>query len=533
MNSLLLDAVQAKSLLVQHRMLLLSINPDLKSDFGHYLNYEKRINEDCKKVGIFHHCLSHIEFTEKYPFISGVFENDSGHYCLHRQSAAGRELEITKEFQLAILDWISLSVNLEYFDEIRLFIYMSSAKSASILSCLKWPKKISLICNSFWDFLSPASGENVGYLARFSFQSKVSLLALSSTYRKIVSREFGFNFDFIPNPPPLTTDEQFYSLVRESFTQKMIIDKNRRQILMPGLMSMGKGREFSSQFLLKADTLFPNCNFLVRDRKDELKQEIGGQISPRVKLAPGDYSDNEIITFYQNSDIAILPYSSEVFHFRTSGALVDCLMSATIPVVLPNTWLSDMCIKYDFGVVANSESIEDVISSVQYVIDDFKNQLNRMLPASLKYMRENSWMSFIAKISNRSLDQTSQAPIADISNSNTNKHNRNYPQIKPKSYLTQETSRNNVSSNVGIIDSPKSVALEKLITAKDLSSMNLLITTVGSRWLLNKDHVASDLRNHDQLEVALKRALDSLPNNDHKKMFLRICKRAGCIDLMT
>src|SRR5437879_2047151 len=79
------------------RRLLVSINQDLKSDFGHYLNYEHRIGEACASFGADHICFANADVVVAEENLRPVFSNDSGHYSLVRNDARGKEDEIASE----------------------------------------------------------------------------------------------------------------------------------------------------------------------------------------------------------------------------------------------------------------------------------------------------------------------------------------------------------------------------------------------------------------------------------------------------
>ena len=73
------------------RDLFVSVNPDLVSDFGHYLNYEKRLAEACGRLGFDYVGLASQKLSMPHPGILPAFEHASGHYAMVRTSAVGQE----------------------------------------------------------------------------------------------------------------------------------------------------------------------------------------------------------------------------------------------------------------------------------------------------------------------------------------------------------------------------------------------------------------------------------------------------------
>ncbi len=527
MYEMLLNAVQTRSEPLGKRTLLLSINPDLKSDFGHFLNYEKRINDLCGNAHIFHHCLSNIKFQTTRPFISGVFEQDSGHYCLYRKGASGHEVSFTAELHKIITDWMARNRVVEIFERIIVFIYQSSSRSAAYLSCLEWPKNTKVIANGFWDFLIPHDAETELDIARLKLQSAVEFLAMSTSHRKIIRDQYGHDFKYIPNPPPLVSDKLFSNLLRQSYATKTVRERAEKVVFFPGLMTVGKGSGITVDVLRQVDAKFPDSAIVARDRSDSLKNALSGMVGQRLCFASGDFSDTEIINLYDDADVAVLPYSSEVFRFRTSGALVDCLMSSTVPVVFPDTWLAEMCVRYDFGVVAAGETADDLIKAVQFAVQDVKRQLQRMITGALRYAQDNSWQAFIDTL----------VPVVQLVTSQ-----------RVSEVAVRSGQVGDLDANVRALNTKGSGSAKHRFVAGDLTnrsasggslfkalsdanggaSAKLLLTSIGNGLLIAAADQLDHLQRDQKLSEAVRRALIDLPDDDpHKGQFLRVWARFG------
>lgn len=524
MYDLLLNAVQTRSEPLGAKTLLLSINPELKSDFGHFLNYEKRINEFCSRMNIFHHCLSNVKFETARPYISGVFEHDSGHYCLYRKSAIGHEAELSREFHKIILDWMNKHKVAESFDSVFIFIYQSSSRSAAHLSCLEWPGNAKVIANGFWDFLMPHGPEAELDIARLKLQSSVEFLAMSISHRRLIRDQFGHEFKFIPNPPPLVSDSSFANLIRQSYATKSVRGRAEKVVFFPGLMSVGKGSDITVEFLRQLETNLPTSEVVARDRSDSLKKALAGRVPPRLSFASGDFSDTEIINFYDNADVAVLPYSSEVFRFRTSGALVDCLMSSTVPVVFPDTWMAEICHQYDFGVIAAGETVDDLIKAAQIAVQDVKHQLRRMLSGALEYIQDNSWQAFIDVL-------LSAASSSVVSNAAGDRSGSGFVGVLDANIRAMNAGKAKSRLGSGGVSGPLSnpgPLLEPLSAVWDLASAKLLLTSIGNGLIIAAADQLGQLQRDKKLVEAVRRALADLPEDDpHKGQFLQVWARFG------
>lgn len=376
------------------RELFVSVNPDLVTDFGHYLNYEKRLAEACRMRGLDHLCLASRQLTLHIPGIVGTFERDSGHYAMVRRSAFGREDAIAAEFQAALLAALTELAHGASYQRLHIFMYCGSSRLAMRLAERTWPADLNLCINAFWDFMidDPAPAG----LSRLHFQRNVHLLAMSDLHARRWQEDCGLHFEAIPNPPPLLSDRGAYNAIREcvSSTRK----PGPLRVFVPGLLSMGKGRE-STQALL--DHLYRHgaggCEYTFRDRKGELNTGD----APHVRILTGDLSDSQVVDLYQASDVVLLPYEREVFAVRTSGALVDALVFGTVPLVLEGTWLAHQCRLCEVGEVLPDAQPETVVEALATICSDIAQARRRVSRAAALYLAENTWSRLLERVTRR------------------------------------------------------------------------------------------------------------------------------------
>jgi len=392
------------------RILLLSINPDLQSDFGHFLNYEKRIHQVCHSIGVAHHCLCNVAFETALPFFAPVFEKDSGHYSLYRTDAKGKETEICRDLHGVITNWIETEQALARFEAVIAFIYQGSSASAAGLTDMDWPENVHVICNAFWDFrIDPPRADDTNF-ARLTQSAAVSLTPMSVPHGDQIYAATGARFAAIPNPPPLVSDARFYELLRASTLDKAERFQNLAPtVFLPGLQSMGKGKGITEEFVASAACKEMAAQIVVRDRYKLLSQEQPATELGNLRYLPDSYSDSEIIGFYRQADVAALPYTSDVFGVRTSGALVDCMMSGVVPVVFPDTWLAHICTQFGFGIVCAGQTATAMSDGINAALADLPAQRSRIFFAAIRYMSENSWGRFLEVL----LEQAGPGPALE------------------------------------------------------------------------------------------------------------------------
>lgn len=368
------------------KRLVVSANPDLKTDYGHFLNYERRIKESCQALGAEYLCFANkaVEIIDSN--IHPIFPHDSGYYSLVRKSARMHERQIAAEFAVLVQSHLSKLSNYRNFEQTVIFFYCGSSLLASYLCSASWDRRVVVVINAFWDFLLPNDFRNYEHVSRIAFQNQVKLLAMSEPHQEEIEGMSGLRFDWIPNPPPLLGDAD-----ASKATKDLIVARQGRlgvRVLLPGLMSQGKGREFTTAFChLINEGRIGDVNYTVRDRLGSLPVST----SPKLKLLVGDFSVEEIICLYKESDFAILPYDAETFRVRTSGALIDCLVFGVVPIVLAGTWLAHICEHYGFGIILDSMVPEQVHKAVEKAALRLQKERTRLVPAAFRYLNDNSW----------------------------------------------------------------------------------------------------------------------------------------------
>ena len=101
-----LSLARERSAVPGGKTLFVSLNPDLTTDFGHFLNYERRLKDCCDAAGADYACFAHVNVQVELPGLRPVFPSDSGHYSMTRSDAAGDRRPIADEF------WRSVDVAL-------------------------------------------------------------------------------------------------------------------------------------------------------------------------------------------------------------------------------------------------------------------------------------------------------------------------------------------------------------------------------------------------------------------------------------
>lgn len=381
------------------RCLFVSLNPDLVTDFGHFLNYEKRLREACQQVGMDYRCFANRGVSVEAPGIVPVFEHDAGHYSLMRSVSAGKEAVIAQSFGDTVRAAIAQVDPDRHYERIYVFSYCGSSRLAVRLADQAWDPRVLLCVNAFWDFLLKERDHR--HLAPLAFQRQVRMLAMSDLHQAEIRDRSGLHFDFIPNPPPLLDDRQAHDALRAQAAG--LYRRHALQVLVPGLMSLGKGKESTGSLVRHVrEHGDPGWRFVFRDRHAQL----GEAAPPRLSLIHGDLTDEAVADLYRRSDVVVLPYEPETFGVRTSGALVDSLMFGAVPLVHRGTWLAHVCETLQVGRVLPDMQPDTLMQAIADIATDLPAERARVLVAGGRYLAAHHW--------GRLLDVVAAEPAAGL-----------------------------------------------------------------------------------------------------------------------
>lgn len=415
------DSLLSKDLDLDSRYLYVSVNPDLRTHYGHFLHYERRMKEVFDANNCDFICLANVSVESlNEGFIIPTYTHDSGHYSFYRASAKNICWETaTNEFLYLLASSVKtfLSKSNKRYAGIKYFMYTGSVRLAYQLSRVFDEPKSTFVINGFWDFLSLAKEPDKKYFGRIQFNSQVQFLSMSDIYAKHIFSITNFLFDFIPNPPPLCNDHDSIQLIKKSCLKEN--NDSQIAVYMPSLLTDGKGFDFTQAFISEIADAHA-IRFYIRDKSNKLDKPSNSNINYII----GDLKDNEVFKIYENSDFVIIPYDSKTFQMRTSGVIVDCLLFGSIPIVFEGTWMAHVCKKYGFGIITTENSSKAVLKILYANIPHISTLRGQMYRAALNYLMDNSWSHLIRKVYSNNMHYSHDDPPKKLFNKILNNKNR-------------------------------------------------------------------------------------------------------------
>lgn len=94
--------------------------------------------------------------------------------------------------------------------------------------------------------------------------------------------------------------------------------------------------------------------------------------------------------------MVVIPYLAPAFTFRTSGILVDALVSGTPALVFADTWLADVVEAHGAGLAIQCRGPWSLASGIKCLLAHVDDVRARVPEAAVRYLAGNSWRATAA-----------------------------------------------------------------------------------------------------------------------------------------
>jgi len=380
---------------------IISINPDAVDDFGHYLSYDGKLLDACKGQKISFKSLvskeCEGEIVRQRPFVEPAFTAKS--WTVGR-ALAGKEAEATQSFQDELRDALTKRQRVPGWEGARLYMYCGSLRHAvEIEKVLTEFPSCSACVNLFWlSFVDYSDPEFIEYwrapFQKLALNSQIELTAPTQEISEGLSDVFRLDLPVAPHPSPTFSDADIEG---QSLNNERAAETKLR-VLFPSGMSWEKGFAESvaaakmlsmqpgsvEEIVIRA-FVRPNSPAKLVELAETIEQNV------RCKRSSDVMTDSQFADFMKSGDIVVLPYSAPDFAERTSGLLIDALMSGQPVVVCQGTWLASIVSKYDFGISVAPNNAEEICKAVRKIAAEMRLYRDLARRAREKYFRENNW----------------------------------------------------------------------------------------------------------------------------------------------
>ena len=396
------------------------IDPDAKSWTGHYMAYNEKLSAQLGAQGVAVKVLCRKDLSRE---ILAARPNYVPYLSTHSWEVANRKenREFLKKFESEILAALARVYDPNE-SEALLYMYCGSLEHARILVRIqeRYPW-LRLNVNLF--YLSFQIGP--GYLAEWRYfidwleevghlGDKLTVTLPTAELRDALAASTGRTFPVAPHPSTGVSDAAYREIRLRGETRR---SGYGLQVLFPSSPRLDKG------YLLSVGCVSllggnPGISTVIRhsptfSTQHGLDKPLEN-LPPNARVIEGELTDEEFLALFAESDVVVLPYTSDAFAMRTSGLLIDAMYHRLPAVVVEGTWLANLVRRYDAGVVVDRANAESLAAAVRKIGNHLEHYQQRMEIAAADYFARNSWQAFGQFLLNpaNALSRDALAPIA-------------------------------------------------------------------------------------------------------------------------
>lgn len=378
----------------------ISINPDLKEVFGHYLHYDLKVKKNIPEgsfIILGNKDLNH-SIKKEYPFTLPIFSKTTYDDIplLDLKSLETFKSELAKAIQ---------SINKQSKEENIFYMYMGSIWHALALLeiSLKYPNPKNTFYINLFHHRSQllASGFSTSkyfqeYQAIFDIckknesSSKVILCSDTNLAQKTFLKYFGYQTKYFP----------MFSVSPLEEYQKIKIDPktdDRLIVYYAGNVQEDKGFDLMVELFERV----PNDEFIFRCRDhinyDHKMQPYVNRLkaNKNVELISGKLSNEEYGKLLMEADILLIPYRKKAFEGRTSGIYVDALLLGKPMITIRETWMGSWTIQFKNGEIFPDGNVDGFEKALLQVGADYQKYQTNTIEAKHYWEELNGIKNFI------------------------------------------------------------------------------------------------------------------------------------------
>ena len=394
---------KAVAKMAEAKTLVVSVDPDAVDFNGHYMAYNKRLQEECVAQGHQFGVLGRRDLDDScVPADMPVFKSLTVHSWSMSVQGTGKRARFTDTFRSEVRHFLdSLPDNPD--QDVCMYMYCGSLEHAyALVAEIGDRKNYHLNINLFWQ--SFVSMTDIPYLnrwrphiMRFASNPRLTLTVPTKTVAEEVERRFGLRVKIAPHPSTTFSDAEARALGE---TKGHVLGQSTK-ILFPASPRPDKGFGLTVE-VAEQDAGSDSVELVVRtrlgaDAKDEQVQLVDRLKKTTATCVDSDLDDDQFKAFLESGDVVVCPYTKEAFAARTSGIVIDALLLGRPVVALEETWLGDLVSQTGIGSVAAPDA-RSIRSAIDAVIDNYKKHQASIAIARLEYLEKNSWHALVSFI---------------------------------------------------------------------------------------------------------------------------------------
>ena len=351
------------------KKILVSINPDLKDDFGHYLHYDRTVfdnlSEEQYLISLGNKSVEY-NMGRENKWINPTFTKQSWDLGRRIKNPSSNDLE---QFKVELYNAIA---QLEVLNLGKVFyMYTGSIQHAKVILELIEEKNLSFVfhINLFWEHFNVDSWSlEKDFLNEIKHNEYIKLYVDSQELELSLSKVTDFSASLWP----------MFSITNfKKYDTNHKVNLKELNILFPGNLRIekGYGLTVNSANNMVNDKRYNQHNFIVRSvaLNGTSKEAIAfsNLIDEKIIVLSGVLSEEEYVYMFNEADIIVIPYTVAEFKTRTSGVLADSIMSQKPVLTVKGTWMGNIVEKYANGLVFEDNNENDLVEKMKILIDNY------------------------------------------------------------------------------------------------------------------------------------------------------------------
>lgn len=382
----------------------ISINPDLCSKFGHYLQFDKCWSDELtiKNKSLFCLCNKEIEFlvNTRYGRLLPCFSQKSHEVGMRDYGDGSKTKDFLSELKggVELIKEIVPSKNAHF----RFFMYCGSFQHLiAIKELAKTNQKYKFYINVFFPSFERYFGRNsdalgVNVLADVNEINNITLLFGTVTFRDYFQKRFNVRGKLLPYSPTTPI----------SLLKRKMSNNSTKYITLLGNMRPEKGKDFSLDTIAKILDDADLVQFKLRLRKPrsvdtrEAVEALDLISEERIEWIEGDVDIYEFAEFVKHSHINIITYDKDAFEMRPSGVFADSIIGE-VPVLVPDeTDMARTVNRFGNGETFLDGDLESLVKCVKLIVKYPEQYREGVIAVRKFWEKENSWKNFVRILEN-------------------------------------------------------------------------------------------------------------------------------------
>ena len=388
-------------------VVVVSINPNLRNNYGHLLGYDEGLREAARASGAHFLTLGSKNFDGAHADLDGAEILIEPTFSDNVYAALTRKLPDVDQSAVLNFEHELESAVLRHKREhagkrLAYYLYMGSLPHAVAVAnvCARHPD-ISATVNTFGECIMDCMrGGHIDqwtdFLRSAAQQKNFAVLAITPQLKHDVRERCGVDLRLCPHPTAAFPDALFADWFAKLEREPLPSLPNR--LVFPGGFWGEKNFDLTCDIARAAARTGYSCTVRTGPLESANSQQLEARraIEPHARTADGVLGDDEYRALFQDADIAVLTYRRADWRMRNSSVVIDCLYAGLPMVVVSGTWLSDLVEQFGCGEIVEDETSSAFMAAVERIRGAYSTYRNRTIAAARAYQCGNSFAEVLA-----------------------------------------------------------------------------------------------------------------------------------------